>query len=209
MEIEMATRKAKRFKFTDLSVAQKKWDPEHDPKHKFKQQLYWDTDRKGLALLIGSSSKQKSFRLYVKIGDKWRWVGLGKYGTRPGCLTLAAAKAKAGLIEADVFKGLDPRKRRKVRPDTVVLDPASGPTYIEVVGDFIKLTQSVPSADGRAAKPPSPTISRIGTIGPSRASHAPTRETSSKASSPNRRMERRLTARLGSRVSGVGLPNVT
>jgi integrase len=123
---------AKKFRFTPLSVAKIKWIPPA-PDDKSKQQLYWDTERKGLTLLVGS--KQKSFRLYVKIGDKWRWVGLGKYGNRPGYLTLAAAKAKAGLIEADVFNGLDPRKRRKG-----VLDPTKDPTYIKVVEEFIDKT---------------------------------------------------------------------
>ena len=63
---------------------------------------------------------------------KRREITLGRYGTKPGELSLVDASAKAAQIKADVKKGVDPLAERK-RPDSVKIR-----TVDDLAADWLK-----------------------------------------------------------------------
>ena len=63
---------------------------------------------------------------------KRREITLGRYGTKPGELSLVDASAKAAQLKADVKKGIDPLAERK-RPDSVKIQ-----TVDDLAADWLK-----------------------------------------------------------------------
>ncbi len=101
----MEKSKARRFRFTDLSIKRLKL-PQHG------QVLYWDTERQGLQLLVGK--RGKSFRAYVKLAyGKWCSVAIGNFGTHSPDINVKEAEIRANRIKDNAYRGEDPRKRTR------------------------------------------------------------------------------------------------
>lgn len=100
--------KAKTKRFTDL------WIKDRLPyAGKGKQDLYWDTSQKGLALLVGSHTK--TFRSRFQLNGRWITRTLKRFddvkpkdgGEDP---ILAWARDQVRKDRADALKGIDPRE---------------------------------------------------------------------------------------------------
>lgn len=89
-----------------------------------RQLVYFDTDVRGLKLVVGS--RAKTFALQTDLRGKTISVNIGRYGE----VTPKQARTKARELLVDIANGNDPRPERRAR--RMPLPEPSGPTWKEL-----------------------------------------------------------------------------
>ena len=79
-----------------------------------------------------SEEKSGFWTVRYTINGKRREISLGKYGTKPGELSLVEAAAQTAQLKANVKKGIDPQAEKK-RPDSVKIK-----TVNDLAADWLK-----------------------------------------------------------------------
>ena len=81
------------------------------PHPKEGQALWWDTDLHGFGVRVGV--RDKVFILQRDIRGRSRRITLGRYGDKPGELTLQQARRKAEQLAGEMAGGKDPVEQRE------------------------------------------------------------------------------------------------